>query len=257
MMKKYFCILAFLLTGGIAISASGANADGILIDPGHSPKSPGTISCSGKPEYLYNNALAKTVEAFLKSKQISVHLTRRDHENVDLLERTRKSNSSNLLLSLHHDSVQPRFLFKNSRKEGYCSEKAKGFSIFVSRGNPYYEESVHYAEELGMALVKRGLFPTLHHAEPIPGENRELLVPDRGIYVYDDLVILKKAKSPALLLEAAVIVHPLEDSIAGTEEFRHIIADAIYEMLMKFPEFQRQSTKQNLKFKIYPNRLSE
>lgn len=162
----------------------------MLIDPGHSPKSPGTISCNGKHEYLYNDALAKAVVAFLKSKIIPTDLTRFNSENISLIERTRKSNKSRLLFSLHHDSVQPQFLYKKSHVHGYCSNKAKGFSIFVSRKNPHYDESVRYAEALGTALLKRGLIPTLHHAEPITGENREILISDKGIYIFDDLTIL-------------------------------------------------------------------
>ncbi len=215
----------------IVIHATGAAASGVLIDPGHSPKSQGAISCNGKPEYLYNAALAKNISVYLINKQIPVTLTHAENEEVALRERTQKSSDHNLLLSLHHDSVQPQFLYKQSRKHGYCSNKAKGFSIFVSRKNPYFEKSAHYAKSLGIALIKKGLSPTLHHTEPIAGENRELLVKDYGIYVFDDLMVLKNAKSPAVLLEAAVIVHPDDNSLAETDGYRLIIAEAIYEML--------------------------
>lgn len=204
----------------------------MLIDPGHSPKSPGTIGCNGKHEYLYNDALAKAVVAFLKRKNIPTDLTRLNNENISLIERAQKINKNCLLLSLHHDSVQPQFLYSKSHIHGYCSKKAKGFSIFVSRKNLHYNESVRYAEALGTALLKRGLIPTLHHAEPITGENREILMPDKGIYAFDELTILKNAKSPALLLEAAVIVHPQEALISDTDEYRRIISEAVYEMLV-------------------------
>lgn len=169
--------------------------------------------------------------AFMISKQIPVVLTHSDNEEMSLLKRARKSSGFDLLLSLHHDSVQPRFLYKQSGKHGYCSEKAKGFSIFVSRKNPYYEKSVLYANALGTALLKRGLVPTLHHAEPIAGENRELLAPDKGLYVFDDLAILKNANAPAVLLEAAVIVHPGDSSLAESDSYRLTIAEAVYEMV--------------------------
>jgi N-acetylmuramoyl-L-alanine amidase len=221
-----------IFAGSIAISVAEATS-GILIDPGHSPQSPGTISCSGKTEYIYNVDLAKTVASYLISKQIPVTLTHGEKEEMPLLERTGNSSGFDLLLSLHHDSVQPRFLNRRSGKHGYCSEKAKGFSIFVSRKNPYYEKSVLYANALGAALLIRGLVPTLHHAEPIAGENRELLASDKGIYIFDDLTILKDAKAPALLLEAAVIVHPDDSVLAETDRYRLTIAEAVYEMLNK------------------------
>lgn len=36
--------------------------------------------------------------------------------------------------------------------------------------------------------------PSLHHAEPIHGENRELLDTTLGIYRFDDLTVLKKTR---------------------------------------------------------------
>ncbi len=57
-------------------------------------------------------------------------------------------------------------------------------------------------------------------------------MPDKGIYAFDELTILKNAKSPALLLEAAVIVHPQEALISDTDEYRRIISEAVYEMLV-------------------------
>ena len=51
----------------------------------------------------------------------------------------------------------------------------------------------------------------MHHAEPIPGENR--LFADRlnGVYYFDDLVVLKTATQPALLLEAGIIVNRTDE----------------------------------------------
>lgn len=232
-LKKNIGIITLVFAGCIVLRAAGATAGGVLIDPGHSTKSLGTISCSGKSEYLYNTALAKAVAAFLIHRQIPVALTHDKNEEVTLLKRTQKSSGRDLLLSLHHDSVQPHFLIKQSKRFGNCSQKVKGFSLFVSRKNPYYEKSVQYATALGTALVKRGFSPALHHAEPIVGENRELLVAEKGIYVFDDLIILKNAKSPAVLLEAAVIVNPDDDVIAGTDKFQLAIAESVYEMIVQ------------------------
>lgn len=211
--------------------ASCAASMGVLIDPGHSPRSGGAVGCGGKSEYLYNDALAEAVLLFLRAKNIPAGLTRSKQENITLSDRTWKSGKSRLLLSLHHDSVQPQYIRAQSAGLGYCSDKARGFSIFVSRKHSHYRESVRYAEALGAALISRGLTPSLHHAEPIKGENRELLSPDKGIYVFDELYVLKNAKSPALLLEAAVIVNPHETALSGTDAYRRIISEAVFEML--------------------------
>ena len=54
---------------------------------------------------------------------------------------------------------------------------------------------------MGSALIESGLKPALHHAEPIKGENRPLLDEHTGVYEYTDLVVLKAAEMPAILLE--------------------------------------------------------
>ena len=226
-------INVFILICCLAIDAYCAAGTGVLIDPGHSPRSGGTVSCGGKSEYLYNDALAEAVLLFLRAKNIPAGLTRSKQENITMSGRTGKSGKSRLLLSLHHDSVQPQYVYAQSTGQGYCSDKARGFSIFVSRKNSHYRESVQYAEALGAALIRKGLTPSLHHAEPIKGENRELLSADKGIYIFDDLLILKNAKTPALLLEAAVIVNPHEALISGTDAYRLIISEAVYEILDK------------------------
>lgn len=169
--------------------------------------------------------------AFLTSKKVAVTLTHSENEEVALLQRTQRSSKGALLLSLHHDSVQPQFLSRQSITRGYCSKKANGFSIFVSRKNPCFETSLRYATALGTALRNKGFVPTLHHAEPIAGENRELLIADKGIYVFDELIVLKTATSPALLLEAAVIVNPDDDALASSDKFRLAVAESVYEML--------------------------
>ena len=80
-------------------------------------------------------------------------------------------------------------------------------------------------------MRSRGLRPSLHHAEKIAGENRQLLDPDLGIYRYDDLVVLRKADAPAILLEAAVLVHPQDEARAASAAYQRQIADAVAGMM--------------------------
>jgi N-acetylmuramoyl-L-alanine amidase len=165
----------------------------VIIDPGHSPKAPGATSCTGKPEYLYNAALAEAVAAHLSAHHIPVAVTRQAQEELSLSDRARSASEKCLFLSIHHDSVQPQFItWENSRP---ISTKAEGYSIFISRKNRYYAQSLNYARKLGAALRSKGLRPSLHHAEKIAGENRQLLDPELGIYRYDDLVVLRKAEA--------------------------------------------------------------
>ncbi|MEI7638988.1 MAG: N-acetylmuramoyl-L-alanine amidase [Syntrophus sp. (in: bacteria)] len=211
-----------------------AVAGNILIDPGHSPKFPGAISCSGVAEYRYNNLLAAEIANYLSLLGHNVSLTKSENSVISWSKRAALSKGQDLLVSIHHDSVQPQFV-NHTTGGGVCSYKAKGFSIFISRSNRYFKESLHYAKMLGNAMVHRGYRSTLHHAEKIPGEFKILLDPTLGIYVFNNLIVLKQAKAPAILFEAAVIVHPDDEAIAASEGYRHAIAESVAVMVSSKP----------------------
>lgn len=230
-LASYVMLIIFMLTMSTMVEASESNSSVVLIDPGHSPRSPGATSCTGIAEYLYNNNLADTVVATLKQHHVSVITTRQNKENISLSDRALAAKGKKLLLSLHHDSVQPQFV-NWSNKGKPSSAKAQGYSIFISRKNAFYPQSRTYARKLGTALLRRGLIPTLHHAEKIAGENRQLIDSKRGIYIFDNLYVLSKSDAPAVLLEAAVIVNPKDEVQASSKAYRKRIADAILEMMV-------------------------
>lgn len=201
----------------------------LILDPGHSPMKPGATSCSGLPEYQFNDQLVATIVRFLAERGLACDVTRRGREELSLKERGAKASGHKLFLSVHHDSVQPVYL---ERFQGQlCSRKAHGYALFVSQKNAYFETSLLYARVLGELLVAMGFQPSTHHGEAISGENRTLLDPRLGIYQFDDLVVLKTSKAPAILLEAAVIVHPEEERLAQHPGFQKAIAEAVAQML--------------------------
>ncbi|MBR4742402.1 MAG: N-acetylmuramoyl-L-alanine amidase [Desulfovibrio sp.] len=200
-----------------------------LLDPGHSPSKPGAESCSGGLEYVYNDNLVRTIVNDLHNQGIDVDVTKNPGADLSLQARAQKAKGKKIFLSIHHDSAQPYLI---TRKHGHpCSDKVSGYSIFVSRKNKYFELSLEYARALGRELQKFGMVPSTHHGEPVKGENRPLLDAQLGIYQYDDLIVLKHADAPALLLEAAVIVNPQDDAMAKSVDFQHKIASAIKVML--------------------------
>ena len=142
--------------------------------------------------------------------------------------RAKKSVGKQLFLSIHHDSAQEQFVQKINGHS--CSNKDQGFSIFVSAKNPYFDLSKEYAIVLGNVLVALGLEPSTHHGEKIKGENRTLLNAKAGVYQFDDLIVLKQSKCPAILLEAAVIIHPLDDERIKNVANRYLIATAIAQL---------------------------
>ena len=208
-----------------------ALASDVILDSGHSPESSGAVGCSGRKEHDYNTALTAAVKLHLEKNGESVALTTNQSGSTSLSTRSKLAWGHKVLLSIHHDSVQPQFVKNNYKTSGVCSDKASGFSIFVSKKNPDYESSLLYARRLGESLVQRGLKPTLHHAEHIKGESRTLLFPELGIYLFDDLRVLKDTKIPAVLLEAAVIVNSVDEDLASSSEFKMKVSGAVLEMI--------------------------
>jgi N-acetylmuramoyl-L-alanine amidase len=197
----------------------------IMIDIGHTPSKSGAISASCAKEYDYNKALGNYLIKHL-SQNSTVNISMLTQTEVSFQDRYTSSIGKDLFLSLHHDSVQERYIQRNSFG---CpnTNHAAGFSIFISRKNPYFDKSLDYAQRFGEALVKQGLTPSLHHAEKIQGENRELLDRRLGIYIFDDLKVLKNAKSPAILFEAGVIVNPVDEAMVKRDEYKSKVSKAI------------------------------
>ena len=118
-----------------------------------------------------------------------------------------------LFISLHHDSSQKQY-FSTWQFEGRTlpySDTFHGYSIFVSARSKWAAKSRELATYLGQALHSEGLTPSLHHAEPIPGESRKVLDGNLGTFEFGELAVLKSATMPALLLEAGIIVNRYEE----------------------------------------------
>jgi N-acetylmuramoyl-L-alanine amidase len=129
--------------------------------------------------------------------------------------------------------VQPQYLetWTSGGVPHRFSDRFTGFSLFVSRANPGLSTSLACASALGAALRRAGFTPSLHHAEPIPGENRPFADRLNGVYYFDDLVVLKTATQPALLLEAGIIVNRTEEVMLQQPAVHTTIAAAIAAVL--------------------------
>ena len=221
----------------------------VALDIGHTIRHPGADSARGVGEYHFNRRIVQALSESVKnSGKVDALIINPEGKPISLHERTRRAakRSAVLFLSVHHDSVQRHYLKEwevNGKTQRY-SDKFKGFSIFFSRKNPKSAESLRFARFLGAAMVARGFSPTLHHAEQIPGEGRNLVDKDFGLYEFDDLVVLKTAAMPAVLLECGVIVNRSEEASLQTPEIQHRIADAAAEAIVKFFHLRTDSAKQ-------------
>jgi N-acetylmuramoyl-L-alanine amidase len=149
----------------------------------------------------------------------------------NLEQRADRANGipADLLISIHHDSVQNSYLcpWKYNGREYFYSDRFKGYSVFVPYANGHSAESTQFAVALARALKDKGLEFTSHHAEKIEGENRELIEPHLGVYRFDELVVLKRTHAPAILFEAGVIVNRAEELKLATPEFRALVAQSV------------------------------
>ena len=80
---------------------------------------------------------------------------------------------------------------------------------------------------LARELAAAGHSPTLHHAEDVTGERREVLDPDVGLYRRDTLAVLRVSTIPTVLVEGGVIVNRAEELRLRDSDFRQGFSSAL------------------------------
>lgn len=228
-----------LLTGTPAVGradsvAASCPAERLLvaIDVGHHLEAPGATSATGRTEYAFNRDLAGRLVAQLHQAGVAgAFLVEETGRPIDLWARPRlaRDRGAHVLLSIHHDSVQPHYLetWVHEGRQRRHTDRFQGHSLFVSSKNLYLADSLALARAIGRALRAWGLTPSLHHAEPIPGENRPLLDEELGIHDFADLVVLKAAPMPAVLIEAGIIVNRAEERRLRDPFHQDMLIDAM------------------------------
>jgi len=93
---------------------------------------------------------------------------------------------------------------------------------------------------LGNELKEGGFTPTMHHAEKIKGENRKLLDKTIGIYEFNDLIVLKSAVMPAILLECGIIVNRMDELLIQSNGFKEEITDKILNAILVYSESNKK-----------------
>jgi N-acetylmuramoyl-L-alanine amidase len=230
-------ILCSLASLGVAGPTSGTERPLIAIDIGHSLSRPGAISARGEPEFSFNRGLALVVERVLRERSFRTRLIGEQGDIEKLTDRSAAAASAGaaFLLSLHHDSVQPQYLeaWQVDGRQQHHSDRFSGFSLLVSRSNPDAGKSLECARAIGGELRRSGFSYSRHHNEPIPGENRPFADAVNGVYYFDELMVLKTATMPAVLLEAGIIVNPDDERALADPKTRERIARALADGLAR------------------------
>jgi len=213
----------------LVLFPAAVRAATVAIDVGHFIEEPGATSARGRPEFEFNRELAVEIESAAQGRGLKTALIGYDGFMSQLTRRTAAAAGTDFFLAVHHDSVQPYLIrsWEYDSVERRFNDDHAGFSLFISRKSPAVKKSLACASAIGEALRAAGFVPSLYHADRIPGENKPFADKRNGVHYYDNLVVLKTARSPAVLLEAGVIVNRDEELRMRSAETRRLIGGAV------------------------------
>jgi N-acetylmuramoyl-L-alanine amidase len=213
----------------------------VIVDVGHTVQAPGALSARNIPEYDFNLRLGQQIQQRLVADGFTgtILLVTEGKGRPSLFKRVGVANELpvSLFLSIHHDSV-PDWFLEDWEFEGtasHFSDSFSGYSLFVSHDNQDYDASLLFATLLGKQLKARSLQYARQYTEPFMGKyKRELVDADLGIYRYDQLIVLKEARMPSVLLEAGSIINRDEELQMNSLERRDRITASVSEAVAVF-----------------------
>jgi N-acetylmuramoyl-L-alanine amidase len=213
----------------------------IVLDVGHTADSEGAISARNVAEFLFNLRLAQRIEEKLKAEGFAGTrlLVTEGKARPSLVRRVDAANKlqADLFLSIHHDSVPNSFLenWEFEGKKSHFSDRFSGYSVFVSRDNPDFKTSLSFAELVGKEMKAEGLQYAQQYTQAIMGRYQHpLLNRETGVYSYDQLIVLRKTRMPAVLLEAGSIINRDEELKMESPERRDIISSGVTAAVKEF-----------------------
>jgi N-acetylmuramoyl-L-alanine amidase len=213
----------------------------IVLDVGHTAESEGAISARNVAEFVFNLRLAKRIEEKLKAEGFAATrlLVTEGKARQGLVKRVAIANNlgADLFLSIHHDSVPDKLLedWEFEGKKRHFSDRFSGYSVFVSRNNPDFETSLEFAELIGKEMKAEGLDYAKQYTQPIMGRYQHpLLNKETGVYSYDELIVLRKTRMAAALLEAGSIINRDEELKMSSPERQDIIGSAVTTAVKEF-----------------------
>lgn len=213
----------------------------IVLDVGHTAQSEGATSARNVAEFVFNLRLAQRIEEKLKAEGFAGTrlLVTEGKARPSLVKRVAAANNlqANLFLSIHHDSVPDKLLenWEFEGKKSHFSDRFSGYSVYVSRRNPDFKTSLAFAELIAKEMKAEDLQYARQYTQPIMGRDQHpLLNKETGVYGYDELIVLRKTRMPAVLLEGGSIINRDEELMMETAERRNIISSAVTAAVKEF-----------------------
>jgi N-acetylmuramoyl-L-alanine amidase len=213
----------------------------IVLDVGHTEQSEGAISARNVAEFAFNLRLAQRIEQRLRADGFAETrlLVTGGKARPSLFKRVAAANDlqANLFLSIHHDSVPDRLLenWEFEGRKSHFSDRFGGYSVWVSHDNPDFATSLQFAELIGREMKAEGLQYAPQYTMPIMGRyQHKLLNKETGVYLRDELVVLRKTRMPAVLLEAGSIINRAEELEMSSPERQTVITAGVTEAVKEF-----------------------
>jgi N-acetylmuramoyl-L-alanine amidase len=213
----------------------------IVLDVGHTAKSEGATSARNVAEFVFNLRLAQRIDEKLKAEGFAGTrlLVTEGKARPSLVRRVAAANNlhADLFLSIHHDSVPDKFLenWEFEGKKSHFSDRFSGYSVFVSRSNPDFETSLAFAELVAREMKAEGRQYARQYSQAIMGRYQHpLLNNETGVYSYDQLVVLRSTRMPAVLLEAGSIINRDEELKMDSAERQDIISSGVTAAVKEF-----------------------
>lgn len=240
-------LLFLLCLGATLFAPAKVGADSlegltVALDVGHSVSRPGAISARGRGEFDFNLDAARVIDSILERAGAKCLIINETGTLTGLAERPERALrlGADVFISIHHDSVneiyKKTWIPPGQTQVREYSDAFRGYSVFCSEKNPMAEKSRAIALKVGAAMLAAGFEPTLHHAEPIEGENRPLIDRETGVYEFTDLVVVKAAALPSILLECGVIAHREEELEVSKPAYQTRVANAVLAALVEARE---------------------
>ena len=213
----------------------------VVVDVGHTLDVPGAMSARGVTEYAFNLQLARDIKQALVDagfEQAVLMITGLASWR-GLFERAARANAmhADLFIAIHHDSVPDnlKHVWEYAGLKNEFNDDYPGYAIFISNDNADPAGSLMFGSMLGQQLEHRGLHYTPHYTSALMGHRRRILVDaEAGVYRYDQLIVLRQTRMPAVLLEAGSIVNRQEELELATPERRSLTSAAIATAVANF-----------------------
>ncbi len=215
----------------------------MIIDVGHTKESYGAMSARNVPEFEFNLNLARRIEERLKADGFAEAnmMVTEGKARPSLMTRVARANKkgADLFLSIHHDSVPDIYndSWEFEGRKRHFNDLFGGYSVFVSRYNPRYGESLRFAKLLGNQMAGQDMSFARQYDQWFMGKyQRPLLDSDAGVYRYDELIVLKMTTMPAVLLESGSIINRDEELVMASDEHRNKVAAAVASSVLEYCE---------------------